>query len=613
MTSSSALTRVLVWLVVLALVAWVFFAAGERPDEGADSGVDGEISSGSDLDAVRGGESTVGDSEPGAASGTESADPPRTRPADAAALTASVFHEDGSPAAGGRVTLRRNEVSLESRSNRRGVASFGTIPPGEYSVTLEFPGPVSRSTRRPVRFLPGESRSLRFFLRPLDRAITGRVLDGAGRPVNEAEINWSMLGLLPNEPELATSGALERVVTGADGAFAITNLDAVEYRIRATRGEYEASLPRQVLAPASDLALVLHRESRFIVSGTVADESGSPIPGVGITGTGGERTTTDESGRYELDVLYTTAPGFQIAITAKKAGYGDRYKSVAPGDRPTGSRLDVSFELTKVSDLGVLRGILAGADGTVVPGESLHLASESRQTRYQAVANADGSFRFDEVRIADDYVLTVYPAHTYADRAIEDLSVSLGMHRVDVTLEPIAIGNLNVTLVDGAAQPIPDFALFIRSARARANSAAVTSGTDGRFRAEGVPAGELTLETRTTPKVTVRGLRLEPGRELSATVPIGVGDRRVTGRVKLPNDSPVGGARIVVSWSQRTEWIQSTLYAQTITDAAGRFTVSGFGPGACTVTASGVALRPARATIEIPPDGDPAPVELEVR
>jgi hypothetical protein len=75
----------------------------------------------------------------------------------------------------------------------------------------------------------------------------------------------------------------------------------------------------------------------------------------------------------------------------------------------------------------------------------------------------------------------------------------------------------------------------------------------------------------------------------------------------------VAGARVVVGWTRRVKPVHSTLYSETLTDGTGSFSVTGFGPGACSVSVTATGIEPLRKLLEVPAEGDPEPLALEMR
>ena len=439
--------------------------------------------------------------------------------------------------------------------------------------------------------------------------ISGTVLDPRGRALPGVEVVCSRLS---GRSRATVAGSSSRAVTDDNGRFSLSGLRAAEYVVETVERTGYVAARHNVTAPSEELVLVLYEAFDVVASGIVTDDQGRRLSDVVVSTTDGTSTRTDTDGGYRLEIRVRKTPGSQLVLSAKKTGYADRLKTVSAGSISNGITLDIPFRLDEVK-VGTLAGELVDSEGDGVAGESIHLESRLRSARYQTVSTSDGSFLIENVRTGDDYTARVHPTSNYVDLVVDGIRIAEGSNRVVLELETIETGNLNITLAAADGAPLPDFAVLIRSQSARANTLTATSDADGRFRATDVPVGEVFLETRTLPKVTVRGLKLEPSQELSAKVSIGVGDRTVRGRVTHPDGTPAGGARVVVAWSWRTEWLHSSLFQEALTREDGSFAVAGFGPGSCSITVSGVAIETARANFEIPTEGDPAPLAIEVR
>ena len=145
-----------------------------------------------------------------------------------------------------------------------------------------------------------------------------------------------------------------------------------------------------------------------------------------------------------------------------------------------------------------------------------------------------------------------------------------------------------------------------------ANSVTVTTDDAGGFRIDDMSAGKLLVETRALPRVTVRGITLQPGAEANVRVPTGLGDCSVTGTVLESAGSPVQGAKVYVSWTRREGGLQSHLYGESVTDAGGQYRLSGVGPGELTVFVSTPGRRSARRSVRVDLPGSEMVVDVEL-
>ncbi len=148
--------------------------------------------------------------------------------------------------------------------------------------------------------------------------VSGSVVDPFGRPVSDAlvELEYEEQAFF-DLPGLIDMGAVERpsAVT-ADGVFELR-------RIPTGRGIWlQARHPRwgacRCAVPADStggLCLVLGDEGGITLAGTVADLSGSPVPGACLS-IGSRGTWSDGRGRFRIE-LEQTLPGAELVATKR--------------------------------------------------------------------------------------------------------------------------------------------------------------------------------------------------------------------------------------------------------------------------------------------------------
>ncbi len=517
------------------------------------------------------------------------------------------------------IALRRTQptadtVVIEVRSDADGRAIVSDLATGQYNIVVEATGFPRLRSKAPVHIRHDTPTYARCVIASGDASLSGRVLDAKGAALPGMTVLWHPLSPAPAETVHLVRQETQAIIsTDSEGSFSITGVTAGEYSVETGAREGFGTTRKHVAAPADDVLLVVHAEFATMITGVVTERDGDVVPAATVRSATGEVATTDEDGRYELAVRITETPGSSVVVSAAKPGFSERYKTVTMRDARATNPLEMSFQLSRLRNLGALEGQLVGSHGSAAAGEAVYLQSASVRQLHTATADRIGRFRFDAVPAGDDYRLWVYPISGYSDVTVEPVEISSGVNELEVTLAPLLTGTLNATLMDAAGDPLPNFTVRVRSKQARAAVVSVTSDAEGRFRALDVPVGDLTVETMSMPKVTVRGLRLEVGQELSSEIPIGVGPRSLTGQVVLAGGSHIAGARVVVTWSHRTQHLHSSLFQDLVTDATGRFRASGLGAGRCAVSVSAVGVQSARRTVEIAPDHDPESLRIEMR
>lgn len=173
--------------------------------------------------------------------------------------------------------------------------------------------------------------------------ITGQVIGADGKPVKNAAVSASAIGLRNQQPRAIT--------TNEDGAFRITDLKAGAYQLR-------ASLPGYVTVteglrnfyPGEFATLQLVKGG--VITGKVTDANGEPIPGMLVklinTQSGRERVgkRTDDRGVYRIFGI----PAGNYVVLADGINFGwswmnADYEENIPTYYPSATR-DTALELT---------------------------------------------------------------------------------------------------------------------------------------------------------------------------------------------------------------------------------------------------------------------------
>ncbi len=233
-------------------------------------------------------------------------------PAPRGAIVGTVLDHDGSAARDVRVACG----DAVTRTDHAGSFWLPRTAVGDRVIAVapeRLPASIARSAA-----LDRERGELVLQLGDRPRAIRGQVVDGRGRPVRNAcvwitdptpfsfaertclqtalgrigERSRSANGRSPNarHPEfvedlLGDRGVpLRPAITGADGAFEITGLDARDYVVRA--GQEKTLLrsdPQTIAAGADHVTLQLGSAVHERLRGRVVDELGRPLARVGVT------------------------------------------------------------------------------------------------------------------------------------------------------------------------------------------------------------------------------------------------------------------------------------------------------------------------------------------
>ena len=240
-------------------------------------------------------------------------------------------------------------------------------------------------------------------------AITGRVVDDAGRPIRRCTLEASLQG-----GEWYDTRDVEALFLGEPGHFRINGLREGRWLLEAeAKGYVETSFLVSVPTP-DEQVVTLQRAAK--ISGTVVDPDGSPASGAFVRAFPANEhrwwkednaKRVNEDGTFDAHApigrvyVYAEAPGFARSETMEL--------QLAAGDRHEGVQLDLRTA-------GRITGQLVSTDGESVAGRKVSL--ESRTITRDPVSDeratdADGQFVF-EVVTPGSYMLEASPT---TDRA----------------------------------------------------------------------------------------------------------------------------------------------------------------------------------------------------
>lgn len=441
---------------------------------------------------------------------------------------------------------------------------------------------------------------------PPRRHLAGWVFDRGGDAVPNLAVFAIARRLFGSSPGIGNAGRLS-ARTGSDGSFVFSHLVDGEYLVTsAETGRYEAASTTVRAGVDSAVITVDEKAGRALrVYGAVASNRSSPLKGVRVEPIGQtERTTyTDEIGRYTL-TLSSRSTG-TLSIRFLKQGFRETRLNVAL-DTPE-EELTLNATLAHLERMARVTGSVAANDGSPVHLAGVQLYSAVLRRTYRASSDRAGGFVFPEVEVGEGYRLWVHPPTRYRDQVLDDLVIPTEGLDLPVTLDALGEAQLTGQMVDPDGRPVPGLSLWLITASAGKGPLQVTGDGGGRFFAGPLPEGEVVLQTRSVPLLSVSGIALSAGASRQVRLVLDVGSLSVGGHVVDAQGIAVAGARVSLFWRNDENGLRSLSRRETPSDAAGYFLLTQLGSGAHSLSVSAPGFRSVTLTHRVGVD-EPAVV-----
>jgi uncharacterized GH25 family protein len=497
------------------------------------------------------------------------------------------------PVAGATVELRGLDRQSAS-SGADGVAVFASVVPGGYEVVADAPKLARGQVT--TRVGTGGVTKVTVALRS-GAPVSGKVM-AEGRPVAGARVvyvgasDWTASG----------DEQLDAVITAADGTFAFPAMPAGSYRFVA-RHPPEAPGSSAIVTldgttPKTEVLVELAPGAT--VRGVVVDAGGAPVPAarvrVGIDaqtpfGDGPRQAYTDDSGRFAIAGLPRRA---LLAVAVHEAGSS----ATVPVDTSAG---DVDKLELRLDHTGQIAGVVVDAAGEPLEGVQVS-AGPDFSGRGDRGAFSQWRLRGFPQELTDSaghFALTGLAPGTYRVRAnraraasrgrawaAEGIVAETGKTDLRIVLPPEGAVTGKLAFADGT----PPGAFVVSVGFSQESFL----GGDGTFVVDGLAPGQTRLGVR-GPGFDSKGVDVTV--ESAKTVDVGtitVNKGRTLAGVVIANGQPVpdaivyAGRQIFGSGSSGKSAQMGPFQRGTkdaTTDADGKFTIAGFGPGDLAVVA----------------------------
>lgn len=354
-----------------------------------------------------------------------------------------VVDADGRALAGARVwtTLRHRRFERRDATTTDAAGRFDLTVGPHTVVGVSYPGRapvavaiVARDEGPPVEQV--------FELREAGARLSGRVVDGEGRPLRGMHVRVGHPRDAHARPMPATPEphpAPEVVRTDAEGRFSFDSLLGGEALLSASGEGFGVSRRAVAIAAggASEVEVVLARAAA--ISGRVFGESGAPLAGVSVrVGRRGDQehrsTVTDEAGRYVVDGVSPGAP--VVRFVGFAGGFAVRSVACAAGE-------NVTCDVTLSSQDLLLRGRVLDARGRpFVGGWVVYMAPSGVCV---AALDADGRYA---IPVSERDATTVSPVMVFDHDPRDAAGRVFGMPRLVVRDQQPELGERELVVPD---------------------------------------------------------------------------------------------------------------------------------------------------------------------
>ena len=405
--------------------------------------------------------------------------------------------------------------------------------------------------------------------------LEGQVIDAEDHPVPGATV------VLSSHPQRTAKSA-------ADGGFAFDNLVARPYTLvaRADKG-VAGPVTARLTAKSDPVVLRLRAAAKLTV--TVATSDGKPIDGATVDLRGADHQTQET--KAGTAVFAAVVPGgYQIAAWAPGLAHATTWISVGAGE--------ASAKLVLVQGAQV-SGTVVDDHGKPVAGARVtyHGTSDWSQQgdpRYDAVTTgADGAFAIAAMPAGTFRFAAAHPE--YAPGSSPQVTLDGKTEKRGITIQLDAGVVVKGRVIDDAKQPVAGARVRIgKSARRRMvfqPPREAYSDAAGNFEIRGLPKAELAL-------VAIADAGASGTKEIDATRGDVTGVELVidvtgtiAGIVVDAAGQPIEGAQVSAGPNFRDQaaldFSQFRLrgFPEELTDAAGKFTLTGLAPGSYEITA----------------------------
>jgi uncharacterized GH25 family protein len=376
------------------------------------------------------------------------------------------------------------------------------VSPGRFTLAVAAPG-FQPAQRKGIEVVAGKDVSgLEVTVRK-GATVEGRVTTTEGRPVAGAHLRVMPTGNAGN-PLLAALGLPEAVADG-DGAYQLAGVPEGTRSIVAEERDHPKATQTLAVQSGSnhlDFQLADGRE----VSGRVVDPQGQPIPGAEVSlssQSGAWQAATGPDGGF----LMTAVPDGAYRLLAEKEGWA---RARSPEVRVAGG--PVAGLVLQLDRGGAIVGRISGLGFEELSG--LQLSASGPTGGQLGQVDYQGSYRIDALSPGEWTVEAHLPDNR---RAVGRAQLAPGQAQASLDLEFGGGLTLSGVVLHGE-QPVVGAMVTVQGSNGGLLHG-MRSGSDGRFRVEGLPPGPVEVVVQGKDAPFRQPLDLSADREIVLRLP----------------------------------------------------------------------------------------------
>jgi protocatechuate 3,4-dioxygenase beta subunit len=547
---------------------------------------------------------------------TESSDPVVIRLVASAQLRVTVITEDGKPI-GGAVVHLAGMGERTATTNPEGIATVKPVHPGWVAVQVTADGYAPGNGFTQIGS-SGATGDLKITLHK-GVAVSGRVIDEAGRPIANARVTTAGIWDIP--------GGVEPVTTDAKGTFTFAALAPGSHVLVATDGEHapERSAPVTVAdQPVRNVTITMKQGGKL--AGIVSDDQQKPVPfaTVRVGGDGQQmwivdarQATSDRNGHFELRGLART----KLKVRAESDDAASKIARVDLSSTPVKDDLKLTLDVK-----GTIAGLVVDDKNQPVAEVQVNAfpdffagnSAEGVTLAGMSSATTDGAGRFT-IRGLPDGAYRVRAARASGGRydwGQQGTPAKVGDKNVKITLPADGSITGKLALENGGTPKSASVQLGYQTS--------TPMNSDGTFALNDVAPGTYDLHVRGPEfaEFVQRDVEVKPGKPTDVGTLTLMRGRKLTGRVVDANGTAVPGAKVKTgdmlfsmqgAEDQMDSWEEMTGMRSGVTDQDGRFTLIGIAKKATNVIADHPTRGRSAAIAIAAGTDDPPPITLTLK